>query len=83
MEKTTIPSDIAKLSFEDALEQLEKILRELEEGSGELEKSIEAYERGAQLKFHCESKLQEAQTRVEKVVLADDGEVVLVSAELD
>jgi len=83
MEKISLPPDIANLSFEEALEQLEQIVRELEEGSGGLDKSIIAYERGAHLKFHCENKLKEAQSRVEKVVLADDGKVELESANLD
>jgi exodeoxyribonuclease VII small subunit len=83
MTKNSIPSDIAKLSFEDALEQLEEIVRELEEGSGKLDESIKAYERGAHLKYHCESKLKEAQNRVEKVVLSGDGEARLESLNLD
>ncbi len=83
MTKNSIPSDIAKLSFEDALEQLEEIVRELEEGSGKLDESIKAYERGAYLKHHCESKLKEAQSRVEKVVLSGDGEARLESLNLD
>ena len=83
MTKNSIPSDIAKLSFEVALEQLEEIVRELEEGSGELDESIKAYERGAHLKYHCESKLKEAQDRVEKVVLSDDGDAKLESLNLD
>ena len=83
MAQNSIPSDIAKLSFEDALEQLEDIVRELEEGSGELDVSIKAYERGAHLKYHCESKLKEAQNRVERVVLGGDGEAGLEPANLD
>ena len=83
MEKISIPSDVAKLSFEDALEQLEKIVRELEEGSGVLDDSIKAYERGAHLKYHCETKLKEAQNRVEKVVLGGDGETRLEPLILD
>jgi exodeoxyribonuclease VII small subunit len=83
MAKNSIPSDIAKLSFEDALEQLEDIVRELEEGSGELDASIKAYERGAHLKYHCESKLKEAQKRVEKVILGSDGEARLEPVNLD
>ena len=83
MTKNSIPSDIAKLSFEDALEQLEEIVRELEEGSGQLDESIKAYERGAQLKYHCESKLKEAQNRVEKGVLSGEGEARLESLNLD
>jgi exodeoxyribonuclease VII small subunit len=83
MAKSSIPADIAKLSFEDALEQLEDIVRELEDGSGELDASIKAYERGAHLKLHCESKLKEAQQRVEKVVLGANGDPELEPADLD
>jgi exodeoxyribonuclease VII small subunit len=68
-----IPSDIAKMSFEDALEELEDIVRTLEDGRGDLDASIKAYERGAWLKQHCEQKLQEARTRVEKIVIGPDG----------
>ncbi len=83
MAKNSIPTDIAKLSFEDALEQLEEIVRELEEGSGKLDESIKAFERGAHLKYHCEIKLKEAQNRVEKVVLNDGGEDGLEALNLD
>ena len=68
-----IPSDIAKLSFEQALEQLEEIVRQLEGGEGALEQALEAYERGALLKRHCEAKLKQAQARVDKISLAADG----------
>ncbi|NQV46292.1 MAG: exodeoxyribonuclease VII small subunit [Rhodospirillaceae bacterium] len=83
MAKNSIPADIAKLSFEDALEELEDIVRELEEGSGGLESSIKAYERGANLKNHCEARLKAAQARVEKVVLAAGGDVSSEPADLD
>ncbi len=83
MAKSSIPADIAKLSFEDALEQLEDIVRELETGSGELDASIAAYERGAHLKRHCEGKLNEARQRVEKVVLGPEGDPRLEPADLD
>jgi len=59
MAEKSFPSDIAKLSFEVALSELEKIVRTLEEGDGKLDESIKAYERGALLKRHCEAKLQE------------------------
>ena len=68
-----LPPDIAKLSFEDALAELEKIVRSLEEGRGKLEESIRAYERGALLKRHCEAKLREAQAKVENFVIGPDG----------
>jgi exodeoxyribonuclease VII small subunit len=65
--------DIAALSFEQALAELEKIVGELESGRTDLEQSIGAYERGAKLKAHCESKLKEAQLRVERIVIGPDG----------
>ncbi len=70
-----IPADIAALSFEDALKELEKIVTELEQGKVELEKSIEIYERGTALKAHCESKLKDAQARIDKIVVDADGTV--------
>lgn len=73
MAEEPLPPDIAKLSFEDALAELEKIVRALEEGRGKLEDSIRAYERGALLKKHCEQKLREAQAKVEKIVIGPDG----------
>ena len=75
MADKSVPADIQRMSFEAALAELEKIVRQLEEGEGKLDESIKAYERGALLKRHCEAKLQEAQMRVEKIVLAADGTV--------
>lgn len=68
-----LPPDIAKLSFEEAMTELEKLVRQLEDGRAKLDDAIGAYERGALLKRHCESKLREAQMRIEKIVVADDG----------
>ena len=82
-ETNEIPAEIAKLSFEQALEQLEDIVRQLEGGEGALEQALEAYERGAQLKRHCEAKLVQAQARVEKISLAADGTPQADPAEVD
>ena len=71
--KVEIPTDIAKMSFEDALEHLEEIVRNLEGGDSALDDAIAAYERGAALKRHCESKLRQAQARVEKISLGAGG----------
>ena len=68
-----IPADIRKMSFEDALGELEKIVDDLEQGSSKLDDAINAYERGTILKRHCEIKLREAKERVEKVSLDPDG----------
>jgi exodeoxyribonuclease VII small subunit len=67
--------DIAKLSFEDALKELEDIVKTLESGKGKLDEAIRSYERGAALKKHCERKLAEAQSRIEKIALGADGTV--------
>ncbi len=78
-----IPPDIARLSFEDALSELETTVRQLEDGKGELDQAIKTYERGAQLKRHCEAKLREAQIKVEKVVLGPQGAVGVEPADAD
>ncbi|MGE5502951.1 MAG: exodeoxyribonuclease VII small subunit [Actinomycetota bacterium] len=70
-----LPPDIAALSFEDALAELDRIVRQLEDGRGRLDDAIAAYERGALLKRHCEAKLKEAQAKVDRIVLGPDGSV--------
>jgi exodeoxyribonuclease VII small subunit len=78
----TLPKDIAELSFEDALKELEGIVQQLERGQVKLDEAISAYERGALLKRHCEQKLAEAKMKVEKIVFAADGSVASQPAEL-
>ncbi len=75
--------EIAALSFEDALNELEQIVRRLETGNAKLDEAIGAYERGALLKRHCEAKLREAQARVEKIVIGGDGALATEPAVLD
>ena len=70
-----LPKDIAALSFEDALKELEAIVKQLEGGQVKLDEAITAYERGALLKQHCEQKLAEAKMKVEKIVFSADGTV--------
>jgi exodeoxyribonuclease VII small subunit len=78
-----VPADpaVAALSFEDALAELEKIVRGLEGGQQKLEDAIGAYERGARLRAHCEAKLAEAEARVQAIVAAADGSVSLRPAD--
>ena len=75
MSETNPPADIAALSFEDALAELEQIVRRLEAGQIKLDEAIVSYERGAQLKQHCERKLNEAQQRVERIVIGPNGAI--------
>jgi exodeoxyribonuclease VII small subunit len=69
--------DVALLSFEDALAELEKIVRGLEGGQQKLEEAITAYERGSRLRRHCEAKLAQAEQRVQAIVAAGDGSLAL------
>ena len=83
MGDTALPPDIAAMSFEDALQELEQIVKRLEQGSGKLNDAIASYERGALLKRHCEAKLREAQARVDKIVIGADGTPTTEPASLD
>ena len=66
-------TEVKDLSFEDALAELEKIVRSLESGQQKLEDAITAYERGSAHRQHCESKLAEAEARVAAIVQNADG----------
>jgi len=83
MAEPTEPADIATMSFEEALVELEQIVRRLEGGQVKLDEAILCYERGAQLKQHCERKLNEAQQRVDRIVIGPDGAVSAEPAKLD
>jgi exodeoxyribonuclease VII small subunit len=78
-----IPDDIGGMSFEDALAELEQIVRRLEGGQVRLDDAIQSYERGALLKRHCEKKLNEAQQRIDRIVIGADGSVSTEPAKLD
>lgn len=80
-EKASQPVD--KMSFEAALKELEEIVRHLEAGDVELEKSIEIYERGAKLKARCESQLKAAELKIEQIVQGADGKPRPKSASFD
>ena len=68
-----LPEDVAKLSFEDALAQLEEIVGKLEKGQVPLEESIRIYERGEALRRHCDALLKEAEAKIEKITVGADG----------
>jgi len=70
-ETRTKPVD--KMTFEEALGELEGIVRQLETGEVELEKSIAIYERGAALRAHCEGRLRSAELKVEQIVQGTSG----------
>ena len=81
MAEPTTRDDIAGMSFEKAMAELEAIVERLESGEAKLDDAIGAYERGAALKRHCEAKLREAQEKVETIRLSADVAVAVEPAE--
>ena len=77
-----IDETVAAMSFEQSLKELEQIVQDLERGQLDLDAAIKAYERGTMLKGHCESKLKEAQLRVDKITVGQDGKVGAEPADL-
>ena len=63
----------ADLTFEDALKELESVVRRLESGEVPLDESIDLYERGETLRKACQSRLDAAQARIEKIVAGENG----------
>ena len=80
-EENTNSEDLSKLSFEDALAQLENIVRELESGRIKLDDAVNAYEKAMALKKLCSEQLAAATLQVEKIELNKDGS--LSTAPLD
>jgi exodeoxyribonuclease VII small subunit len=66
-------SSIEGVSFEQALKELEAIVRKLEGGAGDLDASINDYVRGTELKKFCEEKLASARLKVESILKTQDG----------
>ena len=79
MENTAIEN----LSFEQAVGELEKIVSILEQGTCDLEESIQNYERGIALKKHCAAKLQDAEAKIEKISFGQDGAVKTEALDLN
>ena len=71
--------DISTMNFEKALAELETIVAKLESGKVDLEESIKIYERGEALRKHCETKLAEAEARIEKITLSPQGKLTGVT----
>ena len=69
----TTNTDVKKIPFERAIEELESIVKRLEEGKVPLEESVAIYERGETLKRRCEELLAQAEARVNKIVLDASG----------
>lgn len=65
---------IEELNFEEALLELESIVKKIDTGEQDLNQSIENFERGIKLKKHCEKMLNEAKMKVEKIIMSDNNQ---------
>ncbi len=66
---------VTELKFEQAMQELETLVRRLEEGQMTLEEMIAACERGTILKKHCDAKLQQVQARIDQIIVGPDGTI--------
>ncbi|MDR2645591.1 MAG: exodeoxyribonuclease VII small subunit [Holosporaceae bacterium] len=73
--------DINQMEFEQAMKELENIVKILEEGKSSLKESVDLYERGAKLKKHCDNILESAQLRINQISFDKDG--VMKQTEVD
>jgi exodeoxyribonuclease VII small subunit len=71
------------LSFEQALQELERIVRQLEEGRVPLEEAVKAYEKGAELKKRCDVLLKNARTKIEEIMVTNDGSLSTKPSDLE
>ena len=65
-------NDLEKLTFEEAIRELERLVDSLDKGDVSLDKAIAAYDRGSQLKDYCQNKLNEAKMKVETIQSTDN-----------
>ncbi|AFC71369.1 exodeoxyribonuclease VII small subunit [Rickettsia australis] len=70
------------ISFEEALQELEEIVKKIDNGQESLEMAVNSFERGILLKNHCEKKLKEARLKIEKITKLADSMVVLEETEV-
>ncbi|MGB0718383.1 MAG: exodeoxyribonuclease VII small subunit [Alphaproteobacteria bacterium] len=68
-----IPEEIAKLSFEEALDELRALVSSVERGDAKLDDAIQAYATGSALRQHCQNKLAEAKAKIEQLTFGPDG----------
>ena len=68
--------ELEKLTFEDAMKELEKLVDSLDKGDVSLDEAIAAYDRGSQLKDYCQKKLHEAKMKVETIQSSDNVDTI-------
>ena len=70
-----VDDPLEKMTFEDAMKELENLVDSLDKGDVSLDEAITAYDRGSQLKDHCQKKLNEAKMKVETIQSSDESNV--------
>jgi exodeoxyribonuclease VII small subunit len=80
---TTTPNSLDGLAFEKALAELEQIVSRLERGDVPLEESIAIFERGEQLKKHCDALLKKAEARIDKITITASGEAAVEPLDIE
>ena len=81
-----VDDPLEKMTFEDAMKELENLVDSLDKGDVSLDEAIAAYDRGSQLKDHCQKKLNEAKMKVETIQSSGENNVIpnkLTSFDLD
>jgi len=71
-----INHELEKLTFEDAMKELEKLVDSLDKGDVSLEEAIDAYDRGSQLKDYCQKKLHEAKMKIETIQSSENIDTI-------
>ena len=78
----TKPKSIEKTSFEEALAELEEIVRKIDTGQENLANAVDSFERGVLLKKHCEKMLKDAKLKIEKISNCDNDEITTTEVNL-
>ncbi len=68
--------EVNSLSFEEAMTELESVVRQLESGKIKLEEAVSVYERGVLLKKHCEEKLKQAKSKIDKLIIGENNTII-------
>ena len=76
-------TEIGKMSFEEALGELEEIVKKIDSGQEDLADAVDSFERGVRLKKHCQKMLNDAKLKVEKIIEADEGEIKATGLEVN
>lgn len=73
---------IEKMSFEEALAELEEIVNKIDTGQESLADAVASFEKGVALKKHCEKMLKEAKLKIEKVTITTENKIEFTEVEV-